>query len=46
MNVPFCLWLWRRAKKHGDAVEFMVHEAFPRVSKDPGGSMGPRWCIA
>jgi glycosyltransferase involved in cell wall biosynthesis len=28
MNVPFCLWLWRRAKKHGDTVEFMVHEAF------------------
>src|ERR1039458_9356418 len=24
MNVPFCLWLWKRAKKHGDTVEFMV----------------------
>jgi hypothetical protein len=32
MNVPFCLWLWRRAKKHGDTVEFMVHEAFHRFA--------------
>jgi glycosyltransferase involved in cell wall biosynthesis len=28
MNVPFCLWLWRRVKKHGDHLEIMVHEAF------------------
>lgn len=28
MNVPFCTWLWRRAKQHGDTVEIMVHEAF------------------
>jgi hypothetical protein len=28
MNVPFCIWLWRRAKKHGDSLEIMVHEAF------------------
>jgi hypothetical protein len=28
MNVPFCIWLWRRAKKNGDIVEIMVHEAF------------------
>jgi glycosyltransferase involved in cell wall biosynthesis len=28
MNVPFCLWLRRRAKKHGDHLEIMVHEAF------------------
>src|ERR1700722_804511 len=20
MNVPFCIWLWRRARKHGDRV--------------------------
>lgn len=28
MNVPFCLWLWRRARKHGDIVEIMAHEPF------------------
>jgi hypothetical protein len=28
MNVPFCMWLWRRAKKHGDSLEIMVHEPF------------------
>ncbi len=28
MNVFFCLWLWRRVKKHGDHLEIMVHEAF------------------
>ncbi len=28
MNLPFCFWLWRRAKKHGDVVQVMVHEAF------------------
>ena len=28
MNLPFCTWLWRRAKRHGDVVEVMVHEAF------------------
>jgi glycosyltransferase involved in cell wall biosynthesis len=28
MNVPFCVWLWRRAKTHGDSLEIMVHEAF------------------
>lgn len=28
MNVPFCTWLWRRAAKHGDSLEIMVHEAF------------------
>src|SRR5450432_3484576 len=27
MNVPFCLWLWRRARR-GDRVEVMVHEAY------------------
>jgi glycosyltransferase involved in cell wall biosynthesis len=32
MNVPFCVWLWRRAKKRGDTVEFMVHEAFHRFA--------------
>ena len=28
MNVPFCTWLWRRVKKHGDTLELMVHEPF------------------
>jgi glycosyltransferase involved in cell wall biosynthesis len=28
MNVPFCVWLWRRVTKHGDSLEIMVHEAF------------------
>ena len=28
MNVPFCTWLWRRAKSDGDIIEIMVHEAF------------------
>lgn len=27
MNLPFCLWLWRRARG-GDTVELMVHEPF------------------
>lgn len=29
MNVPFCLWLWKRARR-GDTVELMVHEPFLR----------------
>ena len=28
MNVPFCWWLWNRAKHHGDHVEIMVHEPY------------------
>jgi len=28
MNLPFCLWLWGRARLHGDQVEIMVHEPF------------------
>jgi glycosyltransferase involved in cell wall biosynthesis len=28
MNVPFCIWLWKRAARHGDNLEIMVHEAF------------------
>src|SRR6202171_1281001 len=28
MNLPFCLWLWRRAKLKHDRVEIMVHEPF------------------
>jgi glycosyltransferase involved in cell wall biosynthesis len=28
MNVPFCLWLWRRARLSGDRIELMVHEPF------------------
>ena len=27
MNLPFCFWLWRRARK-GDVVEIMLHEPF------------------
>lgn len=27
MNLPFCLWLWRRARQD-DGVELMVHEPF------------------
>jgi len=27
MNLPFCIWLWRRALK-GDVVELIVHEPF------------------
>jgi glycosyltransferase involved in cell wall biosynthesis len=27
MNLPFCLWLWRRARR-GDRVELMVHEPY------------------
>ena len=27
MNLPFCLWLWNRARLSGDSVEIMVHEA-------------------
>lgn len=28
LNLPFCFWLWRRAKLGGDRVELMVHEPF------------------
>jgi glycosyltransferase involved in cell wall biosynthesis len=28
MNLAFCRWLWKRAKRHGDRVELMVHEPF------------------
>jgi glycosyltransferase involved in cell wall biosynthesis len=31
MNIPFCLWLWRRARR-GDRVEIMLHEAFLEFS--------------
>ena len=27
INLPFCLWLWRRARE-GDQIEIMAHEAF------------------
>ncbi|HXU19542.1 MAG TPA: glycosyltransferase family 4 protein [Verrucomicrobiae bacterium] len=27
MNLPFCLWLWKRARS-GDTVDLMLHEAF------------------
>jgi len=28
MNLPFCFWLWRRAKLRRDRIELMVHEPF------------------
>jgi glycosyltransferase involved in cell wall biosynthesis len=28
LNLPFCLWLWRRSKHHRDHVDVMVHEPF------------------
>jgi glycosyltransferase involved in cell wall biosynthesis len=28
MNLPFCVWLWKRARVSGDDVELMVHEPF------------------
>lgn len=28
MNVPFCLWLWNRARFKGDIIELMAHECF------------------
>jgi len=28
MNVGFCWWLWKRAKRSGDRVDLMVHEPF------------------
>ena len=31
MNLPFCLWLWRRSVA-GDSVELIVHEQFVTFS--------------
>lgn len=28
MNLPFCVWLWKRAKWNGDELNLMVHETF------------------
>jgi hypothetical protein len=28
MNLPLCLWLWRRATFNGDQVDLMVHEPY------------------
>ena len=28
MNLGFCWWLWRRAKRYGDQVDLVVHEPF------------------
>jgi glycosyltransferase involved in cell wall biosynthesis len=28
INLPFCLWLWKRAKLKHDRIEIMVHEPF------------------
>src|SRR5688500_18701015 len=27
LNIRFCTWLWRRARRDGDHVEIVVHEA-------------------
>lgn len=34
MNLPFCLWLWQRAKSRQDLVEIMVHEPFLAFGED------------
>jgi glycosyltransferase involved in cell wall biosynthesis len=28
LNLPFCAWIWRRARRHGDRIDVMVHEAY------------------
>jgi glycosyltransferase involved in cell wall biosynthesis len=28
MNLGFCVWLWNRARRGGEQIEIMVHEAF------------------
>lgn len=28
VNLPFCLWLWKRVKLNGDSLEIMVHEPY------------------
>ncbi len=28
MNLPFCFWLWSRARRHRDRIELIVHEPF------------------
>src|SRR5215831_14231912 len=33
MNVPICLWLWRRSRIHGDDVSLMVHEPYLAFGK-------------
>jgi len=40
MNVPFCLWLWRRSVA-GDSIELVVHEPFVTFS---GGIR--QWAVA
>jgi len=40
MNVGFCLWLWRRARR-GDRVDIMVHEPYFAF-----GEGGVRWTAA
>ena len=40
LNVAFCLWLWRRARR-GDVVDLMVHEPFlPFASGRPRQNIG------
>lgn len=35
MNLPFCLWLWRRSVA-GDAIDLIVHEPFVTFSRSAG----------
>jgi glycosyltransferase involved in cell wall biosynthesis len=28
MNLPFCVWLWKRAVRRGDVLEVMIHEPY------------------
>jgi glycosyltransferase involved in cell wall biosynthesis len=36
MNLPFCLWLWKRAKLNHDQIEIMVHEPFLAFGEGSG----------
>lgn len=33
LNLPFCFWLWQRARLHHDQIEIMVHEPFLAFSE-------------
>ena len=30
LNLAFCVWVWRRVRRHGDVLDVMVHEPFLR----------------
>ena len=36
MNLPFCWWLWKRAKLRHDQIEIMVHEPFLAFGEGSG----------